>query len=69
MELKMFIGNNLIDSVPVSFSQIRKPGFLEGLTGKLKLKHEELIQAASETPLYFIEHVPSAMNIKKKKKS
>jgi hypothetical protein len=67
MELKMFIGNNLIESVPVSFAQIRKPGFLETLTGKLKAKHEELIQTASETPLYFIEHVPSAMNIKKKK--
>jgi hypothetical protein len=69
MEFKMFIGNNLIDSVPVSFSQIRKPGFLEGLTHKLKKKHEDLIQATTETPLYYIEHVPSAMNHKKKKKS
>lgn len=68
MELKMFIGSNFIDSVPVSFSQIRKPGFLEGLMGKLRAKHEKLIQSASETPLYFVEHVPSAMNIKKKKK-
>ena len=69
MELKMFIVNDLIDSFPVSFSQIRKPGFLEGLTSRLKAKHETLIEATSETPLYFIEHVPSAMNLKKKKKS
>jgi hypothetical protein len=67
MELKMFIGNSLIDSVPVSFSQIRKPGFLEGLTARLKEKHDVLIQAARESPLYFIEHVPSSMNLHKKK--
>ena len=71
MELKMFIGTNFIDALPVSFSKITLKGYLEDLCGKLAEKHMDKIEAASEQPLFYIDHVPSSMNfdkLKKKKK-
>lgn len=66
MEFKMFVGNNLIDSVPVSITQIRKQGFMEGLIAMLCEKHIHLLETSVENPCYYIDHVPSAMNDRRK---
>lgn len=66
----MFIGNSLIDSLPVSFSKISQKGYLEGLCDKLVQKHQDELKSAPENPVFYIDHVPSSMNppIQSKKK-
>ena len=58
----MFIGNNLIDSIPVIFSKITQPGYLEQLREKLEEKHADLVAAGNGTLVFYIDHVPSSMN-------
>ena len=62
MELQMFLGNELIDSLPVNFQKITWPGYLEDLRLSLEEKHMELLEKSSQLPLFFIDHVPSSMN-------
>ena len=62
MELQMFLGNELIDSLPVNFQKITWPGYLEDLRLSLEEKHRELLEKSSQLPLFFIDHVPSSMN-------
>jgi hypothetical protein len=58
----MFIGNSLIDSIPVIFSKITQPGYLEQLKAKLEEKHAESLATGKETPVFYIDRVPSSMN-------
>jgi hypothetical protein len=62
MELKMFIGDSLIDSIPVIFSKITQPGYLEQLREKLEEKHADRLASATEAAVFYIDHVPSSMN-------
>ena len=62
MELKMFIGNSLIDSIPVLFSKITQPGYLEQLREKLEEKHADQLATGNGTPVFYIDRVPSSMN-------
>lgn len=62
MELKMFIGNSLIDSIPVIFSKITQPGYLEQLREKLEEKHADKLASGNGNPVFYIDHVPSSMN-------
>jgi len=62
----MYIKDRLIDTVPVSFKKIATPGYLEGLKIELEEKHAAVINSSGEQPVFFVEHVPSSMNPKKK---
>ncbi|GAC1418526.1 MAG: hypothetical protein NVS1B13_15650 [Flavisolibacter sp.] len=64
MELKMYINNNLVDSLPVSIKQAFNTRFLEHIKHDLEEKHKNLIEQKSK-PLYFIGHLPSIMERKK----
>ena len=47
MELMMFIGNDLIESIPVHLDKISQPGYLGKFKRTLKEKHAMLLQQAS----------------------
>lgn len=47
MELMMFIGNDLIESIPVHLEKISQPGYLGKFKRVLKEKHAQLLQHAS----------------------
>ena len=58
MQLMMFLGNDMIDSVPVQLDQLSLPGYLGRFKRVLKEKHADLIRE-SETPPEFLVVDPS----------
>ncbi len=62
----MFIGNDLIESVPLDLERISKPGYLGSFKRCLKLKYCELIQQFPEPPQFLvIDPVPKTLEKKK----
>jgi hypothetical protein len=62
MDLKMFIGNDLIDFIKISTAQFNKPGYIQFLKMEMEDKHEDIIDLSNEEPQFFIDAVPSSMN-------
>lgn len=54
MKLMMYIGNDLIESVPLELERISKPGYVGHFKRVLKTKYAELIQQYSEKPEFLI---------------
>lgn len=54
MQLMMYIGNDLIEVVPLEHENIPKPGYLGSFKRNLKLKYQELIQQFSEPPEFLV---------------
>ena len=54
MKLMMYIGNDLIEAVPLDLDKIPKPGYVGGFKRTLKLKYKELIQEVAEPPEFLI---------------
>lgn len=52
MQLMMYIGNDLIEAVPVNDKDLRVPGYLGKFKRYLKQKYEDLLKTAAE-PLSF----------------
>ena len=53
MQLMMFLGNDMIDSIPVQLDQLSLPGYLGRFKRVLKEKHADLIRE-SQTPPEFL---------------
>ena len=61
MELMMYIGNDLIESIPLEHEHVPQPGYLGSFKRKLKVKYSELIQQLSEPPEFIVLHsIPQA---------
>jgi hypothetical protein len=54
MKLMMYIGNDLIESVPLEFDRISKPGYLGQFKRTLKLKYNDLLQQYAEKPDFLV---------------
>jgi hypothetical protein len=54
MQLMMYIGNDLIEAVPLNLHDIPKPGYLGSFKRNLKLKYRELIQQFPEPPEFLV---------------
>ena len=54
MQLMMYIGNDLIESVPLDDSRISKPGYVGSIKRCLKIKYNELIQQHTERPEFLV---------------
>lgn len=54
MELMMYLGNDLIESIPLNESKIAEPGYLGGFKRQLKQKHLELMQLTLLQPEFLI---------------
>jgi hypothetical protein len=53
MKLMMYIGNDLIEAVPVNVQDLRVPGYLGKFKRTLKVKYEDLIKMSTE-PVEFL---------------
>lgn len=54
MQLMMYLGNDLIDSIPVNMYDLSKPGYLGRFKRQLKQRHIDLIQEANEQPEFLV---------------
>jgi hypothetical protein len=57
----MYLGNDLIESIPLNVQDLRVPGYLGKFKRTLKLKYSELLQMAQEPPEFLVfnpEHKP-----------
>jgi hypothetical protein len=63
VDLKMFIGNRLVDAIKITSTQLHKAGCIEHLKMEMEERNEDIIDLSNEEPEFFIDTVPSAMNI------
>ncbi len=54
MQLMMYIGNDLIEAVPINQEQLPKPGYLGSFKRNLKQKYRELIQQYPDPPEFLV---------------
>ena len=67
MELKMFIGDHCIDTIPINFSKLSLPGYIQYLKNELEEKNKDILDLSEEDPKFFIDTIPSGMNFSKSK--
>ena len=64
----MYIGNDLIESIPIDLKYIAKPGYLGSFKRSLKLKYRELIQQFPDPPEFLvIEPTPPSRSREQRK--
>ena len=54
MQLMMYIGNDLIEAVPLDLDRISKPGYLGQFKRTLKAKYNDLILQHAEKPDFLV---------------
>ena len=70
MKLMMYIGNDLIESIPLETERISKPGYVGKFKRLLKVKYSELIRQYPEKPEFLIiEPAPSTYGVINKKRT
>lgn len=63
MQLMMFIGNDLIESVPVSEERVSQPGYLGKFKRMLKDKYADLIRESSKPAEFLVTDItPSSQS-------
>ena len=68
MKLMMYIGNDLIESVPLQPENLRQPGYLGKFKRHLKVKYSELITQSAQPPEFLvIEPTPPTSQAGKRK--
>lgn len=61
MQLMMYIGNDLIEAIPLEVGRIPKPGYVGQFKRNLKVKHRDLIRKC-KTPPEFLVTAPVLQN-------
>jgi len=54
----MFLGNDLLEAVPIHREDLRQPGYLGKFKRCLKKKYEELILQSGTSPEFLVETEP-----------
>lgn len=54
MKLMMYLGNDLIESVPINDKDLQVPGYLGKFKRNLKMKYQVLLQQAPEPPEFLV---------------
>jgi len=54
MQLMMYIGNDLIEAVPLHKEGLRTPGYLGKFKRNLKMKYSELISQSPQQPDFLV---------------
>ncbi|TMI95439.1 MAG: hypothetical protein E6H06_06570 [Bacteroidetes bacterium] len=68
MKLMMYIGNDLIEAVPLQQENLRLPGYLGKFKRSLKMKYSELISQSPQPPEFLvIEPTPPTQQGQKNK--
>ena len=63
MKLMMYIGNDLIEAVPLETDRISKPGYLGQFKRTLKLKYNDLIQQYAEKPDFLVVNLSTTEGV------
>ncbi len=50
----MYIGNDLIEAIPLNLENIAKPGYVGSFKRSLKMKYSELIQQFPDPPEFLV---------------
>jgi hypothetical protein len=58
----MFIGNDLIEAVPLDPERVPKRGYLGSFKRNLKVKYSDLIQQYSTAPEFLVTDIPVQNN-------
>lgn len=66
MQLKMFIAGKLVDATEINAMKLHIPGYIHSLRMEMEETNEDIIDLSHEEPEFFIETVPSSMNISSK---
>lgn len=54
MQLMMFIGNDLIEAIPLNDKDLRIPGYLGKFKRSLKDKYRQLVQQSGQIPDFLV---------------
>jgi hypothetical protein len=54
MQLMMYIGNDLIEAVPLEKEQVPVPGYLGNIKRRLKEKYMPLLEETAERPEFLV---------------
>jgi hypothetical protein len=54
MQLMMYIGNDLIESVPLDKEKVPVPGYLGNIKRHLKEKYQDMIAESAERPEFLV---------------
>jgi len=57
MKLVMFLGNDLIEAIPLEQERIPRPGYLGNFKRGLKEKYREMIKQFSEPPEFLVMNI------------
>jgi len=57
MQLMMYIGNDLIEAIPLDNESIRRPGYLGNFKRCLKIKYSELISQSPQPPDFLVVEI------------
>jgi len=60
MQLMMYIGNDLIEAVPVDVMRLSIPGYLGSFKRQLKRKYQALLQETPEQPEFLVINLAPA---------
>lgn len=58
----MYLGNDLIDSVPVNLYELSKPGYLGRFKRQLKQRYAELLLQSDVQPEFLVVNLTPAVN-------
>ena len=61
MKLMMYIGNDLIEAIPLEVARVPKPGYVGQFKRNLKVKYKDLISKC-KTPPEFLVTIPVTEN-------
>ena len=61
MQLMMYIGNDLIEAVPVDSLRLSIPGYLGSFKRQLKQKYQGLLQETPEQPEFLVVNLTPAI--------
>jgi len=69
MQLLMYLGNDLIDSLALNFRQLSQPGYLGRYKRILKSKHAEMMMQSSVQPEFLVVKLAQSTNISQESSS
>lgn len=64
MQLMMYIGNDLIEAIPLDREKIPKPGYVGAIKRNLKLKYDGLIRQFANPPEFLVVSQPDKATYK-----
>ena len=66
MQLMMYIGNDLIETITVDYAKLSIPGYLGGYKRQLKQKHKDLLLQSADQPEFLVIQMTPVAQTKSK---